>query len=84
MEYSQPSQSFERSNMDPPTTSGCGAGEENGGPRKLVRTRQPSPPCARNVFVDGPEDSSDLSKILRRPPFVSRYRCAEGHYPYHF
>ena len=79
MEYSQPSQSCERSNMNPPSTSS--AGEEYGGPRKLVRTRQPSPPCARNVFVDGPEDSSDLSKIPRRPPFVSRYRCAEAFLP---
>ncbi|BDA40733.1 Wee1-like protein kinase [Coccomyxa sp. Obi] len=75
MEYSQPSQSFERSNMEPPSTSGYGAGEEYGGPRKLVRTRQPSPPCARNVFVDGPEDSGDISKFPRRPPFVSRYRA---------
>ncbi len=80
MEYTQPSQSFERFNMDPPSTSGCGAGEEYGGPRKLVRTRQPSPPCARNVFVDGPEDSSDISKFPRRPPFVSRYRCAQHLY----
>lgn len=77
MEYSQPGQNFERSQMEPPTTSGYGpaaAEEQHGGPRKLVRVRQPSPPCARNVFVDGPEDSSDISKILKRPPYVSRYR----------
>lgn len=80
MEYTQPSQSFERSNMEPPSTSGFCAGEEYGGPRKLVRTRQPSPPCARNVFVDGPEDSGDISKFPRRPPFVSRYRCAQHPY----
>ncbi len=51
------------------------AAEEPGLPRKLARARMPSPPCARNIFTDGPEEEPDVATMLtRRPPYVSRYR----------
>ena len=51
--------------------------EEPGQPRKLARARMPSPPCARNIFTDGPEEEPDqATRLTRRPPYVSRYRCA--------
>ena len=50
--------------------------EDCAGPRKRL-TRMPSPPCARNIFIDGPEeDATPVSLMHRRPPFVSRFRCA--------
>ncbi len=53
------------------------AAEEPGLPRKLARARMPSPPCARNIFTDGPEEEPDVATMLtRRPPYVSRYRSA--------
>ena len=67
------SQLSQRAHLDLPGTSG--GPDEYTAPRKLVR-RMPSPPCARNVFVDGPEDeATDASRMTKRPPFVSRYRC---------
>ena len=49
--------------------------EEAGLPRKLARARLPSPPCARNIFTDGPEEEPDqATRLTRRPPYVSRYR----------
>ena len=45
--------------------------------RKLIALRRAlSPPCARNVFADGPGDADDASVLLRAPPLVSRYRFA--------
>lgn len=52
-----------------------GADEEGALPRKLARARMPSPPCARNIFADGPEEEPDeAARLTRRPPYVSRYR----------
>lgn len=53
------------------------AAEDGAGlPRKLARARMPSPPCARNIFMDGPEDEpNEATQLTRRPPYVSRYRC---------
>ncbi|CAK0734469.1 hypothetical protein CVIRNUC_000435 [Coccomyxa viridis] len=52
------------------------AAEDGAGlPRKLARARMPSPPCARNIFMDGPEDEpNEATQLTRRPPYVSRYR----------
>ena len=52
------------------------AAEDGAGlPRKLARARMPSPPCARNIFMDGPEDEPNkATQLTRRPPYVSRYR----------
>lgn len=53
--------------------------EEAGLPRKLARARLPSPPCARNIFTDGPEEEPDqATRLTRRPPYVSRYRYPEA------
>ena len=55
------------------------AAEEPGQPRKLARARMPSPTCARNIFTDGPEEAPDeATRLTRRPPYVSRYRCCRS------
>jgi hypothetical protein len=74
MDCSQMSQGSECLPLNGAGMPGGEAGDDFMAPRKMVRTRMPSPPCARNVFVDGPEDSADVSSILKRPPFVTRYR----------
>ena len=68
------SQASQRTSMQPPGPAGFF--EDCAGPRKRL-TRMPSPPCARNMFIDGPEeDATTVSSMHRRPPFVSRFRCS--------
>ena len=62
------------------------AAEDGAGlPRKLARARMPSPPCARNIFMDGPEDEpNEATQLTRRPPYVSRYRCLTPNFKFLF
>ena len=47
-------------------------------PRKMVKRRNQSPPCLRNIFLDGgiSEDDAQLQavKLPKHPPPQSRYR----------
>ena len=59
----QPSQ---RCTMEPP-------------PKRPLVVRQPSPPAARNIFLNDCEDEPNAASHLhKRPPFVSRYRCGSS------